>query len=228
VLNFAFHLPRAEPERVLDDAQGPLAAERHQRFRVKLHPAGPAASCARSPSRRRPRCSRSHRAPRHAVALNIQRMISGRSRFHWAGSASAAALTCTRDGRPWRGWPSWLSLPPKYSPIACTPRQTPKIGSFCSSAAPIVPDMRNPPAAPARRQHQQVPFRLAQHVERVHMADHGDRRADLAEVIGQHVHETVVMVDQQHPLAASGRIRRERRQRLRRIAGARPGTAPPP
>src|SRR5881397_3590166 len=31
--------PPAKPERVLHDAQAHLAAERHQRFRVKLHPA---------------------------------------------------------------------------------------------------------------------------------------------------------------------------------------------
>ncbi|MGY4344677.1 hypothetical protein ACVWXM_001141 [Bradyrhizobium sp. GM7.3] len=53
------------------------------------------------------------------------------------------------------------------------------------------------------------------------MADHGDVGADLAEVIGQHMDEAVVMVDQQYPLAASGGVGRKGRQRLRRIAAQR-------
>jgi len=69
-----------------------------------------------------------------------------------------------------------------------------------------------------RRQHQKVPAPLFQQVERMHITDHGDGGADLAEVIRQHMNKAVVMVDQEHLLAASGRIRRKGRQRLRRIA----------
>ena len=53
------------------------------------------------------------------------------------------------------------------------------------------------------------------------MADHGDVGADLAEIIRQHVHEAVVVVDQQHLLAGAGGIGRKRRQRLWRIAAQR-------
>ena len=38
--------------------------------------------------------------------------------------------------------------------------------------------------AGAGRQHEQIPPLLLEHVERMHMADHGDVGADLAEVIG--------------------------------------------
>ncbi len=69
-----------------------------------------------------------------------------------------------------------------------------------------------------RRQHQQVPGALLQHVERMDMTDHDDIGADLAEIIRQHVYKAVVMVDQQHLLAAAGGVGREGRQRLRRIA----------
>ena len=41
------------------------------------------------------------------------------------------------------------------------------------------------------------------------------------EIIRQHMNKTVVMIDQQHPLAGAGGIRRERRQRLWRIAAQR-------
>ena len=50
------------------------------------------------------------------------------------------------------------------------------------------------------------------------VTDHGDGGADLTEIIRQHVDKTVVMIDQQHPLAGAGRIRRQHRQRFRRIA----------
>ncbi len=48
-----------------------------------------------------------------------------------------------------------------------------------------------------------------------------NRGADLPEVIRQHMDKTVVVIDQQHPLAGAGGIRRKRRQRLWRVAAQR-------
>jgi len=72
--------------------------------------------------------------------------------------------------------------------------------------------------ARARREHQEIPVLLLQHVQRMNMPDHGNTGADLPEIIRQHMDKAVVVIDQQHLLAASGGITRERRQRFRRIA----------
>src|ERR1700749_3734550 len=74
--NAIFNSLYTEPECVLDDAQADLAAERHQRFRVKLHAAD-----------RQGLVLDRHRDPilgtrrdlehiGHAVALDIERMIA--------------------------------------------------------------------------------------------------------------------------------------------------------
>ena len=55
--------PLAEPERVLDDAQADLAAERHQRLRGETARRRSAATRAPAPSPRRPRSSPSRAAP---------------------------------------------------------------------------------------------------------------------------------------------------------------------
>ena len=74
--------------------------------------------------------------------------------------------------------------------------------------------------ARTRRQHQKIPLPL-QHFLRVNVAHHRDAGADLAEIIRQHMHKAVVVIDQQHFFARAGGIGRERRQRLWRIAAQR-------
>ena len=50
------------------------------------------------------------------------------------------------------------------------------------------------------------------------MPDHRHACADLTEIIRQHVHKTVVVIDQEHLAARAGGIGRKRRQRFWRIA----------
>ena len=65
--------------------------------------------------------------------------------------------------------------------------------------------------ARTRRQHQQVVGLLLQHVQRMNVPDNGNAGPDLAKIIREHVYETVVMIDQQHPLARTRCIRCKRR-----------------
>src|SRR5450432_3313973 len=59
--------------------------------------------------------------------------------------------------------------------------------------------------ARSRRQHQEIPAPLVEHLLRVNVPDHRNSSTDLPEIIRQHVHKAVVVVDQQHPLAGACR-----------------------
>src|ERR1700744_5912367 len=105
-LNFALaHISRhAEPECVLDDTQADLAAERHQRFRMELNAADRQRlvldrHCDAVLGTRRDR-----KHVRHAVALDIERMITADHDF--IGQVLHQSPAADLDPR----WPSMRRL----------------------------------------------------------------------------------------------------------------------
>src|SRR3954469_9317428 len=200
----------AKPECVLDDTQPYLAAERHQRFRMKLHAThrqslvldrhGDAVLGA---------CGdRQHIG--HAVALDVERVVAAdydlvRQVLH---QPAAPHLHLRRPSM--RRLPKLAELATEifadrlHAETDAEHRQLVIEGcSYCFGDAEVL----RPPRT--RRQHQQVPLLLLEHVERVDVSDHRHVGPDLAEIIRQHMDKTIVVIDQQDLLARARSIGRK-------------------